>query len=156
MQQCHLMEMWETQITQVRVVPLTKNICTLLAIPTAIPASEEFWSFNRLYLFIAGWHEDNDRKLSQHSLGELTKHGSKTALNRRVRNSFTSRFSFICCIHAEVLIYSLYDFSSKLNTGLAESHKPSSATLRKERNNPVRDTILWLKSQFSMSSFQQK
>ncbi|XP_078255352.1 kinase D-interacting substrate of 220 kDa B isoform X4 [Rhinoraja longicauda] len=29
------------------------------------------------------WHEDNDRKLSQHSLGELTKHGSKTALNRR-------------------------------------------------------------------------
>uniref|UniRef100_A0A4W3HQ45 Kinase D-interacting substrate 220b n=1 Tax=Callorhinchus milii TaxID=7868 RepID=A0A4W3HQ45_CALMI len=30
-----------------------------------------------------GWHEDNDRKLSQHSLGELTKLGSKTALNRR-------------------------------------------------------------------------
>ncbi|XP_072354829.1 kinase D-interacting substrate of 220 kDa-like isoform X1 [Scyliorhinus torazame] len=29
------------------------------------------------------WHEENDRKLSQHSLGELTKHGSKTALNRR-------------------------------------------------------------------------
>ncbi|XP_067878506.1 kinase D-interacting substrate of 220 kDa-like isoform X2 [Heterodontus francisci] len=29
------------------------------------------------------WHEDNDRKLSQHSLGELTKLGSKTALNRR-------------------------------------------------------------------------
>ncbi|XP_032877524.1 kinase D-interacting substrate of 220 kDa isoform X5 [Amblyraja radiata] len=29
------------------------------------------------------WHEDNDRKLSQHSLGELTKHGSKTALNRK-------------------------------------------------------------------------
>ncbi|XP_069742342.1 kinase D-interacting substrate of 220 kDa-like isoform X1 [Narcine bancroftii] len=31
----------------------------------------------------ASWHEDNDRKLSQHSLGELTKLGSKTALNRR-------------------------------------------------------------------------
>ncbi|XP_058879598.1 kinase D-interacting substrate of 220 kDa B-like isoform X3 [Acipenser ruthenus] len=30
-----------------------------------------------------GWHEDIDRKLSQHSLGELTKIGSKTALNRR-------------------------------------------------------------------------
>ncbi|MGH0149470.1 UNVERIFIED_CONTAM: hypothetical protein FKN15_046246 [Acipenser sinensis] len=30
-----------------------------------------------------GWHEDTDRKLSQHSLGELTKIGSKTALNRR-------------------------------------------------------------------------
>ncbi|XP_064195872.1 kinase D-interacting substrate of 220 kDa B isoform X4 [Anguilla rostrata] len=30
-----------------------------------------------------GWHEDLDRKLSQHSLGELTKVGSKTTLNRR-------------------------------------------------------------------------
>ncbi|CAN9507998.1 unnamed protein product [Ophioblennius macclurei] len=30
-----------------------------------------------------GWHEELDRKLSQHSLGELTKFGSKTALNRR-------------------------------------------------------------------------
>ncbi|XP_041109527.1 kinase D-interacting substrate of 220 kDa-like isoform X5 [Polyodon spathula] len=30
-----------------------------------------------------GWHEETDRKLSQHSLGELTKIGSKTALNRR-------------------------------------------------------------------------
>ncbi|XP_041105586.1 kinase D-interacting substrate of 220 kDa-like isoform X1 [Polyodon spathula] len=30
-----------------------------------------------------GWHEDTDRKLSQHSLGELTKIGSKTTLNRR-------------------------------------------------------------------------
>uniref|UniRef100_A0A8C9R238 Kinase D-interacting substrate 220b n=1 Tax=Scleropages formosus TaxID=113540 RepID=A0A8C9R238_SCLFO len=29
------------------------------------------------------WHEDLDRKLSQHSLGELTKFGSKTTLNRR-------------------------------------------------------------------------
>ena len=33
----------------------------------------------------AGWHEELDRKLSQHSLGEMTKFGSKTALNRRVR-----------------------------------------------------------------------
>lgn len=32
-----------------------------------------------------GWHEELDRKLSQHSLGELTKVGSKTTLNRRVR-----------------------------------------------------------------------
>ncbi|XP_029106514.1 kinase D-interacting substrate of 220 kDa B isoform X1 [Scleropages formosus] len=31
-----------------------------------------------------GWHEDLDRKLSQHSLGELTKFGSKTTLNRRM------------------------------------------------------------------------
>ncbi|XP_046877337.1 kinase D-interacting substrate of 220 kDa B isoform X1 [Hypomesus transpacificus] len=30
-----------------------------------------------------GWHEELDRKLSQHSLGEMTKFGSKTALNRR-------------------------------------------------------------------------
>ncbi|KAJ8274986.1 hypothetical protein COCON_G00096110 [Conger conger] len=30
-----------------------------------------------------GWHEDLDRKLSQHSLGELTKVGSKTTLTRR-------------------------------------------------------------------------
>ncbi|KAK5879551.1 hypothetical protein CesoFtcFv8_022654 [Champsocephalus esox] len=30
-----------------------------------------------------GWHEELDRKLSQHSLGELTKFGSKTTLNRR-------------------------------------------------------------------------
>lgn len=34
----------------------------------------------------AGWHEELDRKLSQHSLGEL-KFGSKTALNRRVRGN---------------------------------------------------------------------
>ncbi|CAB1340430.1 unnamed protein product [Coregonus sp. 'balchen'] len=32
-----------------------------------------------------GWHEELDRKLSQHSIGEMTKFGSKTTLNRRVR-----------------------------------------------------------------------
>lgn len=31
-----------------------------------------------------GWHEELDRKLSQHSLAELSRFGSKTALNRRV------------------------------------------------------------------------
>uniref|UniRef100_A0A4W5R147 Kinase D-interacting substrate 220b n=1 Tax=Hucho hucho TaxID=62062 RepID=A0A4W5R147_9TELE len=30
-----------------------------------------------------GWHEELDRKLSQHSIGEMTKFGSKTTLNRR-------------------------------------------------------------------------
>lgn len=34
--------------------------------------------------FPVGWHEELDRKLSQHSLGELAKCGSKTTLNRRV------------------------------------------------------------------------
>uniref|UniRef100_A0A674C3L2 Kinase D-interacting substrate 220b n=1 Tax=Salmo trutta TaxID=8032 RepID=A0A674C3L2_SALTR len=29
------------------------------------------------------WHEELDRKLSQHSIGEMTKFGSKTTLNRR-------------------------------------------------------------------------
>ncbi|XP_051816543.1 kinase D-interacting substrate of 220 kDa B isoform X5 [Acanthochromis polyacanthus] len=48
-----------------------------------------------------GWHEELDRKLSQHSLGELTKFGSKTALNRRdtyrrrqVQRSVTRQMSF--------------------------------------------------------------
>uniref|UniRef100_A0A3P9M8U1 Kinase D-interacting substrate 220b n=1 Tax=Oryzias latipes TaxID=8090 RepID=A0A3P9M8U1_ORYLA len=47
-----------------------------------------------------GWHEELDRKLSQHSLGEL-KFGSKTALNRRdtyrrrqVQRSVTRQMSF--------------------------------------------------------------
>uniref|UniRef100_A0A3P8ZZT4 KAP NTPase domain-containing protein n=1 Tax=Esox lucius TaxID=8010 RepID=A0A3P8ZZT4_ESOLU len=30
-----------------------------------------------------GWHEELDRKLSQHSIGEMTKFGSKSTLNRR-------------------------------------------------------------------------
>ncbi|KAL0964954.1 hypothetical protein UPYG_G00274860 [Umbra pygmaea] len=30
-----------------------------------------------------GWHEELDRKLSQHSIGDMTKFGSKTTLNRR-------------------------------------------------------------------------
>ncbi|XP_005732859.1 kinase D-interacting substrate of 220 kDa B isoform X3 [Pundamilia nyererei] len=49
----------------------------------------------------AGWHEELDRKLSQHSLGELTKFGSKTMLNRRetyrrrqVQRSVTRQMSF--------------------------------------------------------------
>ncbi|KAM8831907.1 kinase D-interacting substrate of 220 kDa B isoform 2-T2 [Spinachia spinachia] len=48
-----------------------------------------------------GWHEELDRKLSQHSLGELTKTGSKTTLNRRdtyrrrqVQRSVTRQMSF--------------------------------------------------------------
>uniref|UniRef100_A0A672ZJP2 Kinase D-interacting substrate of 220 kDa B n=1 Tax=Sphaeramia orbicularis TaxID=375764 RepID=A0A672ZJP2_9TELE len=48
-----------------------------------------------------GWHEELDRKLSQHSLGELTKFGSKTTLNRRdtyrrrqVQRSVTRQMSF--------------------------------------------------------------
>lgn len=49
----------------------------------------------------AGWHEELDRKLSQHTLGELTKFGSKTTLNRRetyrrrqVQRSVTRQMSF--------------------------------------------------------------
>uniref|UniRef100_UPI003AAD82D9 kinase D-interacting substrate of 220 kDa B-like n=1 Tax=Centroberyx gerrardi TaxID=166262 RepID=UPI003AAD82D9 len=48
-----------------------------------------------------GWHEELDRKLSQHSLGELTKFGSKTTLNRRdtyrrrqAQRSVTRQMSF--------------------------------------------------------------
>uniref|UniRef100_A0A4W6FW71 Kinase D-interacting substrate 220b n=1 Tax=Lates calcarifer TaxID=8187 RepID=A0A4W6FW71_LATCA len=48
-----------------------------------------------------GWHEELDRKLSQHSLGELTKFGSKTTLTRRdtyrrrqVQRSVTRQMSF--------------------------------------------------------------
>ncbi|XP_071323397.1 kinase D-interacting substrate of 220 kDa B isoform X3 [Trachinotus anak] len=48
-----------------------------------------------------GWHEELDRKLSQHSLGELTKFGSKTTLARRdtyrrrqVQRSVTRQMSF--------------------------------------------------------------
>ncbi|XP_061667440.1 kinase D-interacting substrate of 220 kDa B [Syngnathoides biaculeatus] len=48
-----------------------------------------------------GWHEELDRKLSQHSLGELTKFGSKTALSRRdtyrrrqMQRSVTRQMSF--------------------------------------------------------------
>lgn len=48
----------------------------------------------------AGWHEELDRKLSQHSLGELTKFGSKTTLNRRVRYQ-------ICVFIINLLVFSL-------------------------------------------------
>ncbi|XP_034017620.1 kinase D-interacting substrate of 220 kDa B isoform X2 [Thalassophryne amazonica] len=48
-----------------------------------------------------GWHEELDRKLSQHSLGELAKFGSKTTLSRRdtyrrrqVHRSVTRQMSF--------------------------------------------------------------
>ncbi|MEQ2168630.1 hypothetical protein GOODEAATRI_016775 [Goodea atripinnis] len=51
--------------------------------------------------FEVGWHEELDRKLSQHSLGDLTKFGSKTTLNRRdtyrrrqVQRSVTRQMSF--------------------------------------------------------------
>uniref|UniRef100_A0A674MJS9 Kinase D-interacting substrate 220b n=1 Tax=Takifugu rubripes TaxID=31033 RepID=A0A674MJS9_TAKRU len=50
---------------------------------------------------VDGWHEELDRKLSQHSLGELTKFGSKTTLNRRdtfrrrqVQRTVTRQMSF--------------------------------------------------------------
>ncbi|XP_048062317.1 kinase D-interacting substrate of 220 kDa B isoform X4 [Megalobrama amblycephala] len=48
-----------------------------------------------------GWHEELDRKLSQNSLGDQTKFGSKTALNRRdtyrrrqMQRSVTRQMSF--------------------------------------------------------------
>ncbi|KAJ3606221.1 hypothetical protein NHX12_025741 [Muraenolepis orangiensis] len=50
---------------------------------------------------LSRWHEELDRKLSQHSLGELTKFGSKSTLNRRdtfrrrqVQRSVTRQMSF--------------------------------------------------------------
>ncbi|KAJ8383260.1 hypothetical protein AAFF_G00222730 [Aldrovandia affinis] len=51
-----------------------RKMCTLA--PAPAPANGDIGNSE-------GWHEDLDRKLSQHSLGELTKFGSKTALNRR-------------------------------------------------------------------------
>uniref|UniRef100_A0A3Q2U2T1 Kinase D-interacting substrate 220b n=1 Tax=Fundulus heteroclitus TaxID=8078 RepID=A0A3Q2U2T1_FUNHE len=54
-----------------------------------------------IILITLGWHEELDRKLSQHSLGELTRLGSKTTLNRRdtyrrrqVQRSVTRQMSF--------------------------------------------------------------
>lgn len=41
-------------------------------------------SHTRVLHVSPGWHEELDRKLSQHSLAELSRVGSKTALNRRV------------------------------------------------------------------------
>ncbi|KAM9797929.1 kinase D-interacting substrate of 220 kDa B [Neosynchiropus ocellatus] len=48
-----------------------------------------------------GWHEELDRKLSQHSLGELSRFGSKSTLNRRdtyrrrqAQRSVTRQMSF--------------------------------------------------------------
>lgn len=41
-----------------------------------------------VFLFV-GLHEEVDRRVSQNSLGDMTKLGSKTALNRRVRRIFS-------------------------------------------------------------------
>ncbi|CAB1334960.1 unnamed protein product [Coregonus sp. 'balchen'] len=38
-----------------------------------------------------GWHEEMDRKLSSNSLGDQTKFGSKTALNRRIGSRIEAR-----------------------------------------------------------------
>lgn len=43
---------------------------------------------NFVFLFV-GLHEEVDRRVSQNSLGDMTKLGSKTALNRRVRRIFS-------------------------------------------------------------------
>lgn len=41
------------------------------------------------FVFLSiGLHEEVDRRVSQNSLGDMTKLGSKTALNRRVRKIF--------------------------------------------------------------------
>ncbi|XP_036405167.1 kinase D-interacting substrate of 220 kDa B isoform X2 [Megalops cyprinoides] len=53
-----------------------RKMCAPAPAPTPAPANGDVANSE-------GWHEDLDRKLSQHSLGELTKFGSKTALNRR-------------------------------------------------------------------------
>lgn len=42
------------------------------------------------FVFLSiGLHEEVDRRVSQNSLGDMTKLGSKTALNRRVRKIFS-------------------------------------------------------------------
>ncbi|CAB1342731.1 unnamed protein product [Coregonus sp. 'balchen'] len=41
------------------------------------------------------WHEELDRKLSQHSIGEMTKFGSKTTLNRRITFNWDRLASWI-------------------------------------------------------------
>lgn len=43
-----------------------------------------------IFVFLSiGLHEEVDRRVSQNSLGDMTKLGSKTALNRRVRRIFS-------------------------------------------------------------------
>lgn len=60
------------------------------------------------FVFLSvGLHEEVDRRVSQNSLGEMSKLGSKTALNRRVRklfrldgdtgNAFFFLFFFLSC-----------------------------------------------------------
>lgn len=58
-----------------------------------------------IFVFLSiGLHEEVDRRVSQNSLGDMTKLGSKTALNRRVRRIFSLNrdtgkifFSFMVC-----------------------------------------------------------
>lgn len=59
-----------------------------------------------------GLHEEVDRRVSQNSLGEMTKLGSKTALNRRVRD-----FILKCLILAILLFFffSLFNVLTGVN-----------------------------------------
>lgn len=83
-------------------LPVTENdlwgVCVILEL---VHESVSLVSaVNGFYFLSAGWHEELDRKLSQHSLGELTKFGSKTTLNRRVRHR-------VCVFMINVLVFSL-------------------------------------------------
>ncbi|XP_075873339.1 kinase D-interacting substrate of 220 kDa B isoform X2 [Nelusetta ayraudi] len=71
-----------------------RKLCTATATAGPAPANGDATAAD-------GWHEELDRKLSQHSLGELTKFGSRTTLNRRdtyrrrqVQRSVTRQMSF--------------------------------------------------------------
>lgn len=51
------------------------------------------WEKSLSLVFLSiGLHEEVDRRVSQNSLGDVTKLGSKTALNRRVRKIFVLPF----------------------------------------------------------------
>ncbi|KAF7650474.1 hypothetical protein LDENG_00125780 [Lucifuga dentata] len=72
----------------------SRGLSTARKMCAAVPANSDTGNAE-------GWHEELDRKLSQHSLGEQTKFGSKTALNRRdtyrrrqVQRSVTRQMSF--------------------------------------------------------------
>uniref|UniRef100_H3A6L4 Kinase D-interacting substrate of 220 kDa n=1 Tax=Latimeria chalumnae TaxID=7897 RepID=H3A6L4_LATCH len=56
----------------------SRGLSSAKKISTAAPSNGDIANSEN-----AGWHEDVDRRVSQHSLGEMTKLGSKTALNRR-------------------------------------------------------------------------
>lgn len=62
-------------------VPLTIGV----GLPVGLPVDQSRKQTSALCLCVPGWHEELDRKLSQHSLGELTKFGSRSTLTRRVR-----------------------------------------------------------------------